>query len=37
VYAIIEEKECSKEEEACGQSWKIAQISYCAVRLETLS
>jgi hypothetical protein len=34
VYAFIEKEECSKEEEACRQSWEIAQIPYCAGRLE---
>ncbi|HVP27070.1 MAG TPA: hypothetical protein VMT26_05325 [Candidatus Bathyarchaeia archaeon] len=32
VYAFIEKEECAKEEEACRQSWKIMQISYCAGR-----
>jgi hypothetical protein len=30
VYAFIEKEKCSKEEEAFGQSWEIAQIS-CSV------
>jgi len=35
VYAFFEKEECSKEEEAFGQSWEITQIS-CSVFMPSL-